>query len=186
MNSKRLLTLGCLSWSLTFTPLFAQAACSDPPYTIDGLQILHGRNMNYRPIITTRGLVSDAIFNCDVENSGWVSNSTINPGVTLHGGVLTGYIQNNGTIADVVFVGARLQGGTLSGKITNNSKVGGTLEDVDLAANAQISGGTLKGTIVGDKSAPALLQNLKIQDKSILSGVILGNNVRLGTGVVIQ
>jgi hypothetical protein len=54
-----------------------------------------------------------------IENDGWLSNATIQAGATVKGGVLTGYITNEGTLIDIEFVGTLLKGGTLAGKIVN-------------------------------------------------------------------
>jgi len=45
-----------------------------------------------------------------VENDDWLSNTTIQAGATIKGGVLTGYITNAGTLIDIEFVGALLKG----------------------------------------------------------------------------
>jgi hypothetical protein len=67
--------------------------------------------------------ISHAVFEGNVvENEGLISNSTIGASTTLTGGKLTGTITNEGTIADIHFVGSKLEGGTLSGNIVNNSK----------------------------------------------------------------
>jgi hypothetical protein len=63
--------------------------------------------------------ISQANFAKDVKNKGIISNSTIGSEATLTGGKLSGYIINEGTIADIHFVGAKLEGGTLSGYIVN-------------------------------------------------------------------
>lgn len=185
INSKLWLKLGCLSLAMSATPWLAQAACTSEIKSLSGMQTI-GNTLNYKVKVETDGKLAKATFACDVENNGWISNSTIKTGVTLRGGTLTGYIVNEGTISDIVFVGISLQGGTLAGTITNHSKVGGTLKDVRLAPNAKITGGTLQGNIQGDKTAPALLENLKIKAGSKLSGVKLGNKVQKGKNVTIE
>ncbi len=185
INSKLWLKLGCLSLAMSATPWLAQAACTSEIKSLSGMQTI-GNTLDYKVKVETNGKLAKATFACDVENNGWISNSTIKAGVTLRGGTLTGYIVNEGTISDIVFVGISLQGGILAGTITNHSKVGGALKDVQLAANAKITGGTLQGNIQGDKTAPALLENLKIKAGSKLSGVILGNKVQKGKNVTIE
>jgi len=91
--------------------------------------------------------VAQATFEGDVDNKGMISDSTIRPGATLTGGELTGNITNEGTIADVNFVGAELSGGTLSGIVVNNSKEGGVIKDVQLAGDMVLKGGRLGGQI---------------------------------------
>jgi hypothetical protein len=133
--------------------------------------------------------VAQAVFECDAENKGWISNSTIKAGATVQGGVLTGGISNEGILADFEFRGSSIIGGMLSGIIVNNSKVGGYFQEVSLAPDTQISGGQLKGNIMGDADAPALIEGAKILKGSQLSSVTLGENtqiakdVKIGAGV---
>jgi len=127
--------------------------------------------------------ISQAIFVCDAQNKGWISNSTITTGTTVTGGTLTGFITNEGTLADFDFRGLSVIGGTLAGQVTNSSRVGGWFQDVHLAANAHLSGGRLKGTITGEIDAPAVLEHVEIKAGAQLSGVIIGDNVRIDQGV---
>ena len=148
------------------------------------------RIMPCQIVIEETASISRAIFACDAENKGYISNSTIKAGATVRGGILTGYITNEGTLADFDFRGITLTGGTLSGTIINNSKIGGWFQNVQLAPNTQLSGGKLKGEIKGDIEAPARLDNLEIKADSKLSGVIIGDNVQIveevefGEGVI--
>jgi hypothetical protein len=129
--------------------------------------------------IETKGNVAGGILVGEVTNKGIISQVKVQSGAVVNGGKLTGYINNEGTLSNFEFVGAEINGGTLAGTVNNNSKVGGTFKDVDLAANAHIIGGYLQGTIKGDKDAPALLENVTIKSDSLLSGVKLGEGVRL-------
>ena len=153
---------------------------------------VHRRTLPCDVTIEENASISQAIFECDAENKGLLSNSTIKAGATVKGGILTGYIINEGLIANFDFRGASIIGGTLSGMITNNSKIGGWFQDVHLAPNTHINGGTLKGEITGDLDAPALLENLEIKAGVKLSGVIIGENVQVaeevefGEGVEIE
>jgi predicted secreted protein len=130
--------------------------------------------------------VTQAMLTGQIDNQGWISNSTIQKDATLTGGTLTGYITNKGTIADIQFVGATLEGGTLSGTITNASRVGGTIKNVHFAANAKLTGGVLAGEIQGDCKAPAQLDNLTVKAGSHLACVTVGKNVVLGKGVKVE
>lgn len=132
------------------------------------------------------GYVSDGYLAGHSTSQGWVSNLTINAGATFTGGIVTGYINNAGTMTDFEFLGARLTGGILSGTILNNSKVGGRFVDVQLAANTLIKGGQIQGRIVGDPLAPARLENVRILPNSHLSGIILGSGVTLADGVIVD
>jgi selenophosphate synthetase-related protein len=118
-----------------------------------------------------------------IHNHGWISNSIIEVGAELIGGIVTGDIINKGTMINIEFRGASLTGGTLSGDITNNSPIGGTFKDVHLTANTCLSGGKLQGLITGDDKAPARLKNLEVKENSHLSGVILSNTVQLSDNV---
>ncbi len=129
--------------------------------------------------------VAQAVFECDAENKGWLSNSTIKAGATIQGGILTGGISNDGILADFDFRGSSIIGGTLSGLIVNNSQVGGYFQDVSLAPDTQISGGELKGNIMGDADAPALIEKAEILEGSQLSSVTIGENTQVATDVKI-
>ena len=96
-----------------------------------------------------------------------VSNLTIEADATLTGGKVTGYIQNEGTMADFTFVGASLSGGILKGEIYNNSDI----YNVNLAPNTIINGGQLHGDIIGDSEQKAILKNLIIRKGSVLYNV---------------
>ena len=129
--------------------------------------------------------VAQATFEDDVDNKGMISNSTVGPDATLTGGKLTGTIINEGTIADVNFVGAKLSGGTLSGTVVNNSKVGGVIKDVQLAGGMVLKGGRLGGEISGDPDDPALITDAKILPGSVLSNVRISPTVQLPENVVL-
>jgi hypothetical protein len=132
------------------------------------------------------GIVSNGFLNTTVVNHGWVSNFIITATGQLSGGVVTGYIKNEGIMLDFEFVGMSIIGGTLGGTIRNNSKVGGFFQDVTLLPGTKITGGILKGIIKGDKNAPALLENVRVKGRSKLSGVKLGKNVKLEKGVLLE
>jgi hypothetical protein len=133
--------------------------------------------------IGIHGILSSGILEGTINNQGWVSNLIIKPQSLVIGGVVTGYITNQGQMLDFEFVGMSVRGGTLSGTIRNNSLVGGYFQDVHLAANTHISGGKLQGDIIGDVNAPALLEDLVIAEGSRLVGVTIGKRVRLAKGV---
>jgi hypothetical protein len=132
------------------------------------------------------GTVSNGVLNTTVVNHGWVSNFHITTTGKLSGGVVTGYIKNEGVMLDFEFVGMSILGGTLGGVITNNSRVGGFFQDVTLLPNTKITGGILSGIIKGDKNAPALLENVRVKGRSKLSGVKLGKGVKLEKGVLLE
>ncbi|NJO15314.1 MAG: hypothetical protein HC877_06090 [Thioploca sp.] len=121
-----------------------------------------------------------------VANQGFVAQVTIQPNTLLTGGKLSGYIVNQGTLKDFEFVGAQVWGGTLAGNIINHSLVGGTFQDVHLAAGTHLSGGSLQGDIRGDPAVPALLEDLTIQAGSHLANVIIGNNVNWSEDVAFE
>ena len=77
--------------------------------------------------------LSNTVLEDNLINHGLVSNLTIKPNGYLTGGVVSGYIKNEGKIADFESRGASIIGGMLAGKIINNSEVGGYFQDVNLA-----------------------------------------------------
>ncbi len=130
-------------------------------------------------LIEENGNISYAIFTTNINNKGRISNSEITADSTITGGILSGYIDNKGILADFEFLGAEISGGTLVGNIVNNSdaSVNGIIRDVLLAPNTRITGGRLGGRIIGNADVPAILENLVITDGSYLSNVIIGNDV---------
>ncbi len=135
---------------------------------------------------TNVGNLSNAVIEGILQNDGWVSNLTIKPGAQVTGGIVTGYISNEGYMADFVFRGRSIKGGTLGGTIVNISTVGGYFQDVQLAANTSIYGGFLAGDIQGECKAPARLEKLTVKKGSHLSCVILGDQVKLEKGVTVD
>jgi len=164
---------------------FYAPVCSMNSSSINSICIAQKKTFPCNVTIEEEASISQAVFECDGENKGLLSNSTIKAGATVRGGILSGYITNEGILADFDFRGASIIGGTLSGTITNNSKVGGWFQDVHLAPNTYINGGILKGEIVGDIEIPALLENLEIKSGAKLSGVIIGDNVHISENVVL-
>ena len=128
--------------------------------------------------IGKNGNVSHLIVKIDIKNEGLIGNSEITKGNQVTGVVLTGYITNHGILKDFNFVGYSISGanedgeivGTLSGKICNNSKIGGIL----------------KNHIIGDKEQPALLESLLIRPKSVISNVIIGDNVKFEKDITLD
>jgi len=143
-------------------------------------------NYGGRPVteldIQTQGMVSNGVLSKNLVNIGWVSNFHITATGKLTGGVVTGYIKNEGLMLDFDFKGISIIGGFLGGSIHNTSKVGGYFQEVTLLAGTKIIGGTLKGTIKGDKKSPAVLEKVRIKKGSKLSGVKLGKDVKLEKG----
>ena len=107
----------------------------------------------------------------------------IQPQAVLSGGIVTGYIDNQGTMLDFEFRGAQIQGGTLAGIIVNNSPIEGLITDVRLAADTYLSGGRLGGNVIGEAHAPAYLEYLQVEAGSYLNHVIIGDGVELAEGI---
>ncbi|MDM8559354.1 choice-of-anchor Q domain-containing protein [Candidatus Parabeggiatoa sp. HSG14] len=142
---------------------------SDKITTTEGVSV-------YKEITIAEGVsISNAIFEGNVENKGLISNSTIESGVTLTRGKLTGYIVNNGTLTDVEFVGSKLSGGLLSGTIRNNSEVGGIIENVTLAPHTTLVGGKVGDLIQGSPSS--LLQNVQLMPNTVIIGGHLSGRI---------
>jgi Leucine-rich repeat (LRR) protein len=166
-------TVGCQTQSSSFS-----GSCNVGKHTLTN-EVEVGKNAS----------VSNAFFENDVDNKGMISNSTIGTYATLTGGKLSGYIINEGTLADVNFVGMEISGGILSGYIVNNSKVGGVIRDVQLAGGTTITGGKVGGEINGVPENPALITNAKIMSGCQLTHVCLSptvklpKNVELGEGI---
>lgn len=137
-----------------------------------------------------KGNISNLELDGTIYNQGWISNAQLQPGTTLTGGVLTGYISNEGVIKDVVFRGATLRGGTLAGTIISEDHLG-TIQDVHLAPDTYMMGGELAGNIEGDPNRPALLENVTILEGTSLTHLVIGKGVKfegkvnLGPGVVL-
>jgi len=131
--------------------------------------------------IAQAGQLENAVLEGNVINNGWISNATIQADTTLSGGIVSGYISNQGLMENFEFRGARVRGGTLKGLITNTQD--GAIEDVLLAASAEINGGQVAGNIRGDAEAPAQLNNLNVQAGTTLFHVIIGDNVQMPSDV---
>jgi len=129
--------------------------------------------------------VSGGMLSGHIDNQGTVSQVVILPDAVVSGGNVSGYIFNQGILMDFNFVGAEIVGGTLAGTIVNNSQVGGIFKDVFLAAGTYIEGGHMQGQIQGDETAPALLEEVRIKAGSTLSHVILGQGVLLAADVTL-
>jgi len=149
------------------------------------------------------GHLAEGILESHLSNRGQVSNLTITSQGSVKGGKISGYTNNEGLIEDVKFVGASITGknadgeitGTLGGKVTLASQIGGVVEDVNLAPDTQIVGsGTPKvgseknidsigGIINGDSEKPATLAKLHIKSKSLVSNVIITENVTYDDGI---
>ncbi|MFK5970178.1 MAG: ExeM/NucH family extracellular endonuclease [Candidatus Marithrix sp.] len=142
-------------------------------------------------IIGKKGNLSHLIIKSNIDNQGRISNAEITIYNQVSGGILSGYIVNNGILDNFEFVGASITGlnkngeiiGRLSGKIFSNSKVNGSFENILLAPNTHIIGGILEKQIIGDKEQPATLKKLLIKSDSIISNVILAENVTWEEGV---
>ena len=168
-------TLACSS-----TPTISGPPVPSLPPPPTGGNISGSRNMGGQTFIDDSTIgentsVSNVVFAADVENEGLISNSTIAADATLTGGTLTSNITNEGTISDVDFVGNKLSGGTLAGTITNSSKIGGTIEDVQLAPKATLSGGQVGGLI--KSAADATLQDVQFEKGGILIGGQLSGEI---------
>jgi hypothetical protein len=130
--------------------------------------------------------VAGGVLQGYINNQGWLSQVTIAPAAQVKGGKLTGNVINQGTLIDIEFVGKTVTGGILQGFIANNSQIGGTFIDVKLAANTVLKGGAVAGQISGDCQAPARLEHLIVQPQSQLNCVILGEEVTLPADVTLQ
>jgi Leucine-rich repeat (LRR) protein len=143
-----------------------------------------GRSITHLKTVKGSNL-ANAVIKGTLTNNGWVSNLTITPEGHLIGGIVTGYIVNDGLMENFKFRGMSIIGGTLGGIVTNLSQVGGYIEDVHLAPDTHLIGGELRGEISGDEKAPALIEGAKINRNAVLSNIIIGEGTELEKGVTI-
>ncbi len=123
------------------------------------------------------GSISQSTFKTTVENHGLISNSVLTAQGSIDGGMITGTLTNQGgTLANFEFVGIRLSGGLLKGKVTNNSKVGGIIQDIQLAPQAILKGGKVGGTIKA--ASDSVLQNVRLVANTHIQGGVLKGNIQ--------
>jgi len=161
-------TLACPSTPTTSSPSLPSLPPPPTGGNISGSRNMGGQIFTDDTAIKENTSVSNVVFKGDVENEGFISNSTVAPDTTLSGGTLTGTINNEGTIKDVDFVGIKLDGGTLSGTITNNSQVGGIISNVNLAENTTIIDGKVGGYI--KCAIDGVTQNVQLTDGTSIMG----------------
>jgi hypothetical protein len=141
-------------------------------------------NATFGGDVVNNGSISSSIFESNVQNNGLISNSSLASGATLTGGTLTGTMTSQGTISNVDFTGSILTGGTLAGTITNSSRVGGIIENVNLAPNTTLTGGRIGGTITADPTST--LRNVQLVANTNLIGGTLAGNITAGPGSTLQ
>ncbi|NJO15415.1 MAG: choice-of-anchor D domain-containing protein [Thioploca sp.] len=105
-----------------------------------------------------------------------LSNVILGEDVKLAPGVTFQDVQ---LVAPLSFTAGNLQGNVTGVNFTNDLM----FKDIHLAAHSQLNGVQLQGNILGDINAPALLENVEIKAGSYLTGVILGNGVKLAESV---
>jgi len=136
--------------------------------------------------------IANVVLDTLLVNNGRLSNITVAPEGQITGGIVTGNAKNEGRMEDFEFVGATLSGvndagevvGTIAGEVSNNSQVGGSFEEVRLAPETHITGGILAKRIIGDSDKSAILERLHIKTNSVVSNVILAEDVTYGEGVI--
>ncbi|BAP54880.1 hypothetical protein THII_0583 [Thioploca ingrica] len=160
--------------------------------------------------IGSEGNISNVELEGTNYSHGWISNAQLAANSSLMGGVLSGVIDNKGTLSHVEFRGVQLTGGLLSGLIINNSPVNGrienvsldtdayllggtlvgeinnlgTIRDVSIAADTRISGGTITGSLIGQSAKTSVLENVRVAAGSCLENVKLGQGVQLEKNVI--
>ncbi|GEM_PF-5226869 len=116
--------------------------------------------------IGSHGNLSHAILVGKVDNQGWVSNLLITKDSQLQGGIVTGYITNQGQMANFEFRGAAIEGGILAGHILSRSEIVHKINNVTFAAGSHFQGNRytiLSGHIQGDPKQPAILEGVKFK-----------------------
>ncbi|RKZ54024.1 MAG: hypothetical protein DRR16_14210 [Candidatus Parabeggiatoa sp. nov. 3] len=120
-------------------------------------------------VIESDTSIANVKLDGDITSQGLLSNATVLPGATLTGGTLTGYVDNQGTIADNQFIGATLSGGNLEGEITvtgDPDKGLGILKAVTVLPNAIVTGGALSGAILNHGT----LSDITVNSDAIVTG----------------
>lgn len=168
------------------TPVEEEVFPCPPEKTLDWICNAQGALLHQDLTIHSHGNLSNAVVVKSIDNQGWASNLVIEPAGKVTGGIITGYINNQGMMADFEFRGIAITGGKLAGKITNTSEVGGYFENVEFVANSSVKGGRLGGRIKGDPEFPTRLEEVILLSGSHLSGVTLGNKVTVQENVVID
>ena len=110
-----------------------------------------------------------------------LNDVTVTESGVVHSGFLSGTLNNAGEVNDLVLQpGARLRGGIVSGVITSAS---GTVADVRLSTGTRLRGGSLEGAI--DGAGLSFVENLTVQSGTVLSNLIIGDNVQLPDDTVL-
>ncbi|MCK5876959.1 MAG: hypothetical protein KAG43_04935, partial [Candidatus Marithrix sp.] len=139
--------------------------------------------------IASKGYVTGGQIKGKVTSEGWVSSVTILSNAILDGGIVTGYIENQGTIANIDYRGGQLTGGYLAGNITVEQKYPkkglGVFKDVTLLEGAVINGGIFEGNITGKGTIKNAIfrANVKLSGITIGEGCILSEDLDIGKGV---
>jgi len=139
--------------------------------------------------IGPHGYVTHGDIAGQVTSEGWVSSVTILPDAMLDGGIVTGYIDNQGIIANIDHRGGLLTGGNLAGDITVKDEITqsklGVFRNVTLLQGANINGGIFEETVTGKGSIKNanFRANVKLSEITIGEGCQLAEGVEIGTGV---
>ena len=128
----------------------------------------------------------DTSLSTSCSGAGQVLNSPVIPAdVWVDDGILSGIIQNNGMVSNVMLQpGSHISGGVLGGYVAS---ISATVENVSLAEDAYLVGGNVAGNIHG--SGNASLEGVIILPGTYLDNVVIGPNVflpddvELGPGV---
>ena len=133
--------------------------------------------------IGPKGYVTHGDIAGKVTSEGWVSSVTILPNAMLDGGIVTGNIDNQGTVANIDYRGGSLTGGNLAGDIIVNDEITesnlGLFRNVTLLQGANINGGIFEGIVTGKGS----IKNAFFRANVKLSGVTIGEGCRFAEGV---
>mgnify|MGYP003571917197 CR=1 FL=1 len=114
----------------------------------------------------------------DTSNEGLLSNATVLPEGIVTGGTLTGHINNQGTITDTTFVGAKLTGGKVGNMTVASQKGLGVLINVTVLVKATVKNATVSGEI--DNQGTLLDVTVKA-DTTVTGGTVQGTVQNAGT-----
>ncbi len=108
-----------------------------------------GGDVFAKPLLVSAGSsTSDATICNQAENQGWLSNVTVTASGKIKGGVLSGFVKNQGIACDFNFRGGAFTGGNVCGRVQNTSPVGGCLSGIILLPGTQLTGGCLENATI--------------------------------------
>jgi len=132
-----------------------------------------------KPLLVSAGSsTSDATICNKTENQGWLSNVTVTASGKIKGGVLSGFVKNQGIACDFNFRGGAFTGGNVCGRVQNTSPVGGCLSGIILLPGTQLTGGCLENATILPGATVA-----EVTFKGTIIALGSYQRVKMGSGV---